>query len=56
MIDALHKVKTPLMERYDTTCVSCGWYRHFFGMKKEARVYHEQAYCPHCRLLVKEKP
>jgi hypothetical protein len=87
MIDAMHKVATTLMERYDTTCVSCGWYRHFFGTAKEAResalrmgwefrkgqpcmadaiIFRsirqvspediEMAYCPHCKLLVKEKP
>lgn len=34
---ALHKVETPLMERYTTTCHSCGWERQFFGTAEEAR-------------------
>ena len=36
-MNALTKVETPLMERYETKCCHCGWVRHFFGMEKEAR-------------------
>lgn len=36
-MSALTKVETPLMERYETKCASCGWDRHFFGTEKEAR-------------------
>lgn len=41
-MSALNKVDTPLMERYETTCVRCGWYRHFFGTAEEARVSAEK--------------
>jgi len=37
MTTALQKVETPLSERYQTRCESCGWLRQFFGTAEEAR-------------------
>jgi RNase P subunit RPR2 len=73
MTSALQKIDVPLMERYTTTCVPCGWIRQFFGTEQEARESaekmgwefrmrvvdfglstQERAFCPHCKLLVKE--
>lgn len=36
-MNALTKVETSMMERYETKCCHCGWVLHFFGMEKEAR-------------------